>query len=127
MLDLKKGGEKIMKKGVLSGVILVCFVASVVLVSGLFAAPPETVTLKASFGNVTFPHKKHVETQKIDCTKCHHTWKAGETSGKPCVDCHKAKAEGKAPAAKDAFHKVCQDCHKTKKAGPTKCTECHKK
>jgi hypothetical protein len=119
-----------MKKGLLGGGILLCFLLSLWMVTGVLAAKDE-ITLKASFGDVKFNHKKHSETMKIDCTKCHHTWKKGETSGKVCLDCHKAKAEGKTIAAKDAFHKDCQDCHKkeeaAKKPAPTKCVGCHVK
>ena len=120
-----------MKKGLLGAGILVCFVFSMLMVSGAFAAKDE-ITFDASMGKVKFPHKKHAETLKIDCTKCHHTWKKGETSGKLCLECHKAKAEGKALAAKDAFHKDCKGCHDdakkaNKPAGPTGCTQCHVK
>jgi len=120
-----------MKKGLWGGVIFVCFLFSLLVVTGVFAAKDE-ITLNASFGKVKFTHKKHAETLKIDCMKCHHTWKKGETSGKLCGECHKAKAEGKALSAKDAFHKDCQGCHKEaeaakKSAGPTKCTGCHVK
>ncbi len=120
-----------MKKGLFSLGILVCFVFSVLMVSGVFAAK-DVVTFAASMGKVTFPHKKHAETLKIDCMKCHHTWKKGETTGKLCLECHKAKAEGKALTAKDAFHKDCKGCHdEAKKAnkptGPTGCTQCHVK
>jgi Class III cytochrome C family len=120
-----------MKKGLISAAIMACFLLSVLVVSGAFAAKDEVV-LKAPNGDVKFNHKKHAETMKIDCVKCHHTWKPGETTGKLCVECHKAKAEGKTPSAKDAFHKDCQDCHKKdkeakKQGGPTVCTGCHKK
>ena len=120
-----------MKKGLWGGGILVCFLFSLLVVSGVFAAKDE-ITFGASYGKVKFTHKKHAETLKIDCIKCHHTWKKGETSGKLCLECHKAKAEGKALSAKDAFHKDCQGCHKEaeaakKPAGPTKCTACHVK
>jgi len=119
-----------MKKG-LGLAILAGFVLSVLVASGVFAAKDEVV-FDVPYGKVKFPHKKHAETLKIDCLKCHHTWKKGETSGKLCNDCHKAKAEGKALAAKDAFHKDCRGCHdeakKAKKpAGPTACTQCHVK
>ena len=120
-----------MKKGIFSLGILACFVFSVLMVSGVFAAK-DVITFDASMGKVTFPHKKHAETLKIDCLKCHHTWKKGETSGKLCLECHKAKAEGKALTAKDAFHKDCKGCHDdakkaNKPAGPTGCTQCHVK
>jgi hypothetical protein len=120
-----------MKKGLLSLGILVCFVFSILMVSGAFAAKDE-ITFDASMGKVKFAHKKHAETLKIDCIKCHHTWKKGETTGKLCLECHKAKAEGKALSAKDAFHKDCKGCHDDAKkagkpAGPTGCTQCHVK
>jgi len=120
-----------MKKGLLGLGILACFVFSILMVSGAFAAKDE-ITFDASMGKVKFAHKKHAETLKIDCIKCHHTWKKGETSGKLCLECHKGKPEGKALSAKDAFHKDCKGCHDEAKkagkpAGPTGCTQCHVK
>lgn len=111
--------------------ILVGFVLSILMVSVVFAASDEIV-FEASNGKVTFTHKKHNDTFKIDCLKCHHTWKQGETSGKSCRECHKAGAEGKSLIAKDAFHKNCRGCHDeakkaNKPAGPTGCTQCHVK
>ncbi len=119
-----------MKRRLISIGIVVGFLLSILMVTGAFAQK-DVITLTASNGNVTFPHKKHID-QKIDCLKCHHTWKKGETSGKLCVDCHKAKAEGKTPSMKDAAHKDCKGCHEelkkaNKPAGPTGCTQCHKK
>ena len=120
-----------MKKGLLSLAILAGFLLSVLMVSGAFAQK-DTLTFDVPFGKVTFAHKKHAETLKIDCLKCHHTWKTGETSGKLCRDCHKEKAEGKTLAVKDAFHNDCKGCHDAAKkankpAGPTVCTQCHVK
>ena len=111
--------------------VLVGFVVAGLMVTRAFAAK-DVIVFDASFGKVTFPHKKHSETLKIDCLKCHHTWKAGETSGKKCTDCHKAAAEGKTPSLKDAFHNTCRRCHDElkkagKPAGPTMCTQCHVK
>jgi len=111
--------------------ILIGFVLSILIVTGVFAAKDEIV-LDASMGKVTFTHKKHSETLKIDCLKCHHTWKQGETSGKKCTECHKATAEGSTPSMKDASHKTCKGCHDeakkaNKTAGPTMCTQCHVK
>jgi hypothetical protein len=119
-----------MKKGLLSLTILAGFLLSVLMVSGAFAK--DEVAFDVSYGKVTFTHKKHAETLKIDCAKCHHTWKKGETSGKLCRECHKDKAEGKALSGKDAFHKDCKGCHDdakkaNKPAGPTGCTQCHVK
>jgi len=108
--------------------IIVGFTLAVLMVSGLFAK--DVVEYNPSYGKVTFTHKKHAE--KIDCMKCHHTWKKGETSGKLCKDCHKAKAEGKTLSVKDAYHKDCKGCHDdakkaSKPTGPTVCTQCHVK
>ena len=119
-----------MRKGLISIGILAGFLLSILMVTGVFAAK-DVVTFDVPYGKVTFNHKAHVD-MKYECTKCHHTWKKGDTTGKLCVDCHKAKAEGKALSAKDALHKDCQGCHKEaeaakKPAGPTKCTGCHVK
>ena len=83
-----------MKKRLLSMLVLVGFVLSSLMVTGAFAAKDEIV-FDASMGKVTFAHKKHSETLKIDCLKCHHTWKQGETSGKKCMECHKAVQRGR--------------------------------
>ncbi|NWF93497.1 MAG: cytochrome c3 family protein [Syntrophaceae bacterium] len=120
-----------MKKSLISVGILAGFLFSILMASGVFAAK-DVIEFNPSYGTVKFAHKKHSETLKIDCVKCHHTWKKGETSGKLCKDCHKAKAEGKTISAKDAYHKDCKGCHdeakKAKKAaGPTGCTQCHVK
>ena len=120
-----------MKKGLISVGVLVGFVLSSLMVTGAFAAKDEIV-FDASMGKVTFPHKKHSETLKIDCLKCHHTWKQGETSGKVCRECHKGSVEGKTLSVKDAFHNTCKACHDeakkaNKPAGPTGCTQCHVK
>ena len=120
-----------MSKRLMSMGVLVGFLFSLLLVTGAFAAKDQVV-FDVSYGKVTFTHKKHAETLKIDCVKCHHTWKKGETSGKLCRECHKDKAEGKTLSTKDAYHKDCQGCHNeakkaNKPAGPTVCTQCHVK
>jgi len=119
-----------MKRGLIGIAILAGFLFAILVATGAFAK--DVVEYNVSQGKVTFTHKKHAETLKNDCMKCHHTWKKGETSGKLCSDCHKAKAEGKALAAKDAYHKDCKGCHDeakkaNKPAGPTGCTQCHVK
>ncbi len=119
-----------MMKRLISITLSVGFLFAILAATGSFAA--DVITLKATNGNVTFNHKKHLEAAGNDCVKCHHTWKKGETSGKLCHECHKEKAEGKALSAKDALHKDCQGCHKglkeaKKPAGPTSCTQCHVK
>jgi len=117
--------KRLISIGIIAG-----FMLAVLMVSGLFAK--DVVEYNPAQGKVTFTHKKHSEAYKIDCLKCHHTWKKGETTGKLCMDCHKAKAEGKTLSAKDAYHKDCQGCHNdakkaNKPAGPTGCTQCHVK
>jgi len=120
-----------MKRRLMCIFVLAGFVVAGLMVTGAFAAK-DTIVFEAPNGKVTFDHKKHSETLKIDCVKCHHTWKAGETSGKKCTECHKAAAEGKTPSMKDAAHKDCKGCHDElkkagKPAGPTMCTQCHVK
>lgn len=119
-----------MKKGLISIGVLAGFILSLLMVSGAFAK--DVVTYDVPYGKVTFTHKKHVDNYKIDCLKCHHTWKKGETTGKLCKDCHKAKTEGKDLSAKDAYHKSCKGCHDdlkkaNKPTGPAGCTQCHVK
>jgi len=120
-----------MKKRLMSIGVVVGFVLSTLIASGAFAAKDEIV-FNASNGNVTFNHKNHNETLKIDCLKCHHTWQKGDTTGQLCKECHKAQKEGNIPSAKDALHKDCRGCHDEAKkannpAGPTACTQCHVK
>lgn len=119
-----------MKKGLISAGILAGFLLSLMMATGIFAK--DVVEYNPPYGKVTFTHKKHAEDLKIDCLKCHHTWKKGETSGKLCKDCHKAKTEGKTLSAKDAYHKSCKGCHDdlkkaNKPTGPAGCTQCHVK
>ncbi len=122
-----------MKKGLLCAGILLGFMLSVLMATGLFAK--DVVEFNPPYGKVTFTHKKHADAIK-ECVKCHHTWKKGETSGKLCKDCHKATKEaskdGKGITAKDAYHKDCKGCHedakkKGEKTGPVGCTQCHVK
>jgi len=93
-------------KKIIALIAALTFVGSV----SAMAAGPESITLNAKNGNVTFAHKKHQELLKGDCKACHE------------------KAPGKIEGfGKDAAHKLCKGCHEEKKAGPTKCGECHKK
>jgi len=90
-------------KKVLSALLMVVFAAT-----AAFAGAPDSVTMKAKNGDVTFNHKKH--SAAGDCKVCH-----GEgTPAKLTLD-------------KAAAHKLCIECHKAKTAGPVKCGECHKK
>ncbi len=120
-----------MKKRLMGLGILIGFILSILIASGVLAAKDE-IEFDAPNGKVTFPHKQHNDTLKIECIKCHHTWKPDEASGKLCRDCHKAASEGGTPSLKDASHKNCKGCHdEAKKAnkptGPTGCTQCHVK
>ena len=73
------------------------------------AVAAEVMEFPATMGKVTFNHKKHQEALK-DCKLCHE------------------KGPGKIEGfGKDWAHKTCKGCHEEKKAGPTKCSECHKK
>jgi predicted CXXCH cytochrome family protein len=90
-------------KHLLIAVLLVVFAAAPAL------AAPDTVTIPAKNGNVTFSHKGHADA--MDCAVCH----GADTSAKLI------------PMGKDPGHKLCMDCHKEKGAGPVKCGECHKK
>ncbi len=85
-------------------------VAAALSFSVAFATGPETITLNAKPGNVTFPHKAH-QDKGLKCTTCHATDKGGKIEG----------------FGKDKAHGTCVECHKTGGKGPTKCAECHKK
>ncbi|OFZ23330.1 MAG: hypothetical protein A2X94_03780 [Bdellovibrionales bacterium GWB1_55_8] len=77
-------------------------------VIAIASTAPDSVTLKAKNGNITFNHKAH--GQKTSCSTCH-----GETIGKL------------APLGMAKGHKMCQECHKAQGVGPQKCGDCHKK
>jgi len=89
--------------------------------------PPTKVTYAASFGKVLFPHDTHMS---IDCSKCHHT---GENN--KCDTCHLHNKKTSAVTQVTFYavahgtksERACTACHIQSKAGPTKCTECHKK
>ncbi|GAB4293411.1 MAG: cytochrome c3 family protein [Desulfuromonadia bacterium] len=94
-------------KRIITAISLTLFAATAVIAAG-----PESVTLPAKNGNVTFPHKKHQEI-KLE---------------KGCTACHEQAAGGKiAGLGKDWAHKTCKGCHSAMNKGPTKCGECHKK
>jgi cytochrome c553 len=89
---------------------LIAAAALTVFTAGMaLAAGPESITLPAKNGNITFPHKKHQDLLK-NCTACHE------------------KAPGKIEGLNMGWaHKTCKGCHEEKKMGPTKCGDCHKK
>ncbi len=89
---------------------VVAMLAVTAFAGAAFAAGPATMDLPASLGKVAFPHAKHQELVKQDCTKCH------------------AKGPGKiAELGKDWAHKTCKGCHTEMKKGPVGCKDCHKK
>ena len=119
-----------MKKGLISIGILAGFIISLVMVSGALAqTAKDSYAMDNTYGQVKFNHKKHAETLKVACEKCHHELKGKKPGEVPkgCKACHKAAAEGKTLSSKDAYHKDCQECHKQDKAkkAPTTCTKCH--
>lgn len=91
-------------KKLLVAAMLVAFASVTAMAGG-----PDSVTVPAKNGNVTFSHKGHIAT--MDCKTCH----GAGTPGKLDL------------GGKDKAHALCIDCHKAKKAGPVKCAECHKK
>ena len=116
--------------------ILVLFMAvSFLAVAGFAFAMPKAPakdlvikSVKMKKPPVTFEHAKHAA---FKCSKCHHKWN-GKAKPKACGTCHKDKKAGKKLSLKNAAHKTCRGCHRTmkkahKKAGPTKCSACHKK
>ena len=92
---------------------IVALIAALTFVGSVsaMAAGPESITLNAKNGNVTFPHKKHQEDLKIACKECH--------GDKPGV-----KIEG---FGKDKAHALCKECHAKKNPDAAKCGYCHKK
>ena len=91
------------------------------------------IKFDTKLGTVTFAHKKHAGLSITECTTCHHKYESGDTTMKPCHECHLHKVRG-LPKAKTAFHTRCTGCHEYtveggQKAGPlqNKCKLCHKK
>jgi predicted CXXCH cytochrome family protein len=89
--------------------IIVAVTLTLGCATAAMAHGPETIVLPAKMGAVTFHHKVHQERLR-DCKICHE------------------KAPGKIEGlGKDWAHKTCRGCHEAGKAGPTKCSDCHKK
>ncbi len=111
--------------------MLVLMVVAALVAGSAFVAladnGPETITLEASMGNITFPHAVHQGMEGVGCNACHHNGEATAVAADPnCHACHGAK-DG-VPATKKVFHKLCKDCHKEKGGNaPTKCKGCHVK
>jgi hypothetical protein len=98
---------------------------------------PETVTLTAPLGDVTFPHAKHQAA--TECTSCHHASKTEKpltAEHQKCSDCHTKEAVAPMTTTlRFAMHNTaektgtCLSCHvKEDEAGkkaPLRCPECH--
>jgi predicted CXXCH cytochrome family protein len=69
---------------------------------------PKTITLEASYGNITFPHV--MQADSYACSTCHN-------EGTPAAF----------ELTKVVAHKVCKGCHKDEGSGPTGCKGCHVK
>ncbi len=120
------------------GFIALLFVVSMAAVTMVYAgavkAPDKPLTFENKKGPVTFEHSIHIKAG-LKCETCHHMWKDKTKEPKGCKECHKAKKEGNVPRLYNMAHKSdhsCKGCHKArkkagKKAGPTKCSGCHKK
>ena len=91
---------------------IIALVAALTFVGSIsaMAAGPETITLTAKNGNVTFPHQKHQKDLGFACKECH-----GDKPG---------KIEG---FGKDKAHALCKECHSKKNPDTAKCSFCHKK
>ena len=72
------------------------------------ATAPQTVTYKATNGNVSFNHQQHAANHA-------------------CSSCHPSGAPAKIVLGKDKAHQLCKECHQQQGSGPTQCTGCHKK
>lgn len=107
-----------MKRYIIVAGLIISFCLCFWFFNSFIRAQEETITLKCTFGDVTFSHKLH--TELASCQECHHT---GLDSPK-CSSCHTKEAEVN---PMKAYHKNCIDCHKEKAAGPTACADCHKK
>ena len=134
----------------------------VVLATGSFwavnlAAQPDDILLddqsvftSRSRPAVAFPHMQHIDAE-IECSECHHKFKAGENvvdegeleedaEGIKCADCHKDRPglrfspelDATERTLRQAYHRMCMGCHRqvkkeNKKAGSVTCGGCHPK
>ena len=90
------------------------------------------IQFDTELGVVTFAHAMHAGLSITECTTCHHKMEPGDTSVKPCHECHQHKSDENAPKTKKAFHTRCTGCHEYtvaggQHAGPVKkkCRLCH--
>jgi hypothetical protein len=69
--------------------------------------PPDSVTLDASYGAVTFSHSGHLSRRTR------------------CVACHGQGAVTKVDFTPKVAHQRCKGCHREEKRGPLGCRDCH--
>ena len=103
----------------LAGLLLATSVATAVQVQG----QKEISIDGGRMGNVHFPHHTH-QTVLVDCNRCHNLFPQAPGA------IQKLKSQN-ALQPKQVMNQ-CRNCHKQKaqageKAGPVKCSECHKK
>ncbi|MGE4551879.1 MAG: cytochrome c3 family protein [Desulfovibrionaceae bacterium] len=80
----------------------------------------------ARLDGMTFDHAAHQAILDKDCQACHHGPDI-EPEPMACNNCHGDKADGKAPALRDAAHQRCASCHEDETApAAMKCGFCHK-
>lgn len=118
------------------GILAIMFVVTMVAAITAQAevkAPDKPMTFENKKGAVTLDHSIHTKAG-VKCETCHHMWKDKSKEPQGCKECHKPE-KGEAPKLYNMAHKSdhsCKGCHKAfkkagKKAGPTKCSGCHKK
>jgi flavoprotein len=102
MVKKTKIDRKSRRKNINAAVALTLLSAGTVLAA-------DTMTFPAKNGAITFHHNMHQEMLK-GCKICHE------------------KGPGKIEGfGKEFAHKTCKGCHADNGAGPTECSECHKK
>ena len=114
-----------------------------VLAAGAAGAQQDVIALPSSAGQVSFPHRGHVEEFEIECGECHHDTRASKlafphqdylddfwidcrichresdpTSAavRDCGQCHHAfpaKVADESLSAKVVIHRRCWSCHET--------------
>jgi len=121
-------------------------------VMGQSAEVPEVLHMKASVGDVEFPHLEHIEDMEIECTECHHATNAaaldtphdqyfdgfwidckschipgaGPMEEQACSNCHHHDPQNisdQTLSAKVVIHKTCWKCHEVE-TGPEASAAC---
>jgi hypothetical protein len=77
------------------------------LVLQALAPAPDTVTLEASYGAVTFSHSGHLARRTR------------------CIACHGEGVVSKVDFTPKVAHQRCKGCHREERRGPLGCRDCH--